>query len=107
MTRWLICELAPGEEPQAFVSTGSDERDAGLEQAVLDCIGGLLEIPPETLKLRFYGNYGTTAAALAEFSQYIEVVRDTWGQDFLQPQYVEWLRAAWVHSWTPRKEAKI
>jgi capsid protein len=89
----VIDELAPGETPQAFGSTGTDEKYAGFEQAILDGIAWSLEIPPEILKLGFSSNYSASAAATAEFKLYIEVVRDTWGQDFAQPIYVEWLLA--------------
>jgi hypothetical protein len=98
---YLLDELAPGEEPRGFRSSGTDEPDV-LEQAVLDDMGRLLGIPPESLTLRFEPNYGTTASALAAFKVYLETVRDTFGEDFARRRYVDWLRTAWcLTGWRP------
>lgn len=116
MPSLVIDELAPGQEPQAssfddfaralgippeVLKRRYDERDQRrhLDQTILDGIGRALEIPPEILKLRFiYGGFKTTATALTAFELYLDDVRETWGQDFVPPNYVEWLCQAWCLS---------
>jgi lambda family phage portal protein len=84
-------ELAPGESPQGFPSTGTDEKFSDFEAAIVYAIGWALEIPPEILTLSFSSNYSASQAAINEFKLYLNPVRATWGDDFCQPIYVDWL----------------
>jgi lambda family phage portal protein len=87
----VLDELAPGETPHGFSSTGTDEKFSDFESAVIYAIGWVLEIPPEILTLSFSSNYSASQAAINEFKLYLNPVRAAWGDDFCQPIYAEWL----------------
>jgi lambda family phage portal protein len=89
----ILEELAAGESPQGFPSTGTDEKLGDFEATIINAIAWALEIPGEVLTLGFKNNYSASQAATNEFKLYLEVVRDTWGQEMAQPIYVEWLLA--------------
>jgi capsid protein len=87
----VLDELAPGEKPQGFPPTGTDEKFADFEAAIVCAMAWALEIPPEILRLSFSSNYSASQAAINEFKLYLNPVRAAWGDDFCQPIYVEWL----------------
>lgn len=87
----VLDELAPGEKPQGFPPTGTDEKFADFEAAIVCAMAWALEIPPEILRLSFSSNYSASQAAINEFKLYLNPVRSAWGDDFCQPIYVEWL----------------
>ncbi len=87
----VLDELAPGESPQGFPATGTDEKFADFESAIIYAIAWAHEVPPEILTLSFSSNYSASQAAINEFKLYLNVRRAVWGDDFCQPIYVDWL----------------
>jgi lambda family phage portal protein len=88
---FVLDELAPGEEPHGFPATGTDEKFADFEAAIVYAMAWALEIPPEILTLSFASNYSASQAAINEFKLYLNPVRAAWGDEFCQPIYVDWL----------------
>lgn len=87
----VLDELQHGEEPKAFPSNGTDERFGAFEEAIVQAVAWANEIPPEILRLSFSSNYSASQAAINEFKMYLNKVRTSFGQNFCQPIYVEWL----------------
>jgi len=87
----VLDELAPGEKPQGFSPTGTDEKFADFEEAIVCAMAWCYEIPPEILRLSFSSNYSASQAAINEFKLFLNRVRVEWGDSFCQPIYVEWL----------------
>lgn len=87
----VLDELAPGEEPKGFPPTGTDEKFADFEEAIVCAMAWCYEIPPEILRLSFSSNYSASQAAINEFKLYLNPVRVEWGDTFCQPIYTEWL----------------
>jgi lambda family phage portal protein len=87
----VLDELAPGEEPHGFPPTGTDEKFSDFEAAIVYAVAWALEIPPEILTLSFNSNYSASQAAINEFKLYLNPVRASWGDDFCQPIYTDWL----------------
>ena len=87
----VLDELAPGEEPHGFPPTGTDEKFSDFEAAIVYAVAWALEIPPEILTLSFASNYSASQAAINEFKIYLNPVRASWGDDFCQPIYTDWL----------------
>jgi lambda family phage portal protein len=87
----VLDELAPGETPHGFSSTGTDEKFADFEAAIVYAMAWCLEIPPEILTLSFASNYSASQAAVNEFKLFLNPVRAAWGDEFCQPIYVDWL----------------
>jgi capsid protein len=87
----VLDELAPGEKPMGFSPTGTDEKFADFEAAIVYSMAWVLEVPPEILTLSFKNNYSASQAAVNEFKLFLNKVRSTWGDEFCQPIYVEWL----------------
>lgn len=87
----VLDELAPGEKPQGFSPTGTDEKFSDFEAAIVYAMSWVLEVPPEILTLSFQNNYSASQAAVNEFKLFLNKVRATWGDEFCQPIYVEWL----------------
>jgi lambda family phage portal protein len=89
----VLDELAPGEEPVAFPSHGTDEKFGAFEAAILQTIAWSFEIPPEILLLSFSSNYSASQAAINELKLYLHKSRWLFGTSFCQPIYQEWLVA--------------
>lgn len=87
----VIDELAVGEEPQGFMSQGTDEKFGTFEEAIIQAVAWANEVPPEILRLSFSSNYSASQAAINEFKIYLNKVRDHFGRAFCQPIYGEWL----------------
>jgi lambda family phage portal protein len=87
----VLDELAPGEKPQGFAPTGTDEKFGDFEEAIVCAMAWCYEIPPEILRLTFSSNYSASQAAINEFKLFLNRVRVEWGDSFCQPIYVEWL----------------
>lgn len=87
----VIDELAPGETPHGFNSTGTDEKFGDFESTLVYALAWALEIPPEILTLSFASNYSASQAAVNEFKLFLNPVRDAWGTEFCQPLYIDWL----------------
>src|SRR5262245_1588813 len=49
----VLDELAPGEEPHGFTPTGTDEKFADFEEAIVCAMAWCYAIPPEILRLSF------------------------------------------------------
>jgi lambda family phage portal protein len=90
----VIDELAPGEEVKAFPSTGTDEKFGEFEEAIIQAVAWVHEVPPEILRLAFSSNYSASQAAINEFKIYLNKTRTKWGDDFCTPIYTEWLLAS-------------
>lgn len=87
----ILDELAPGEEPKGFPSTGTDEKFSEFESAIVYAIAWVYEVPPEIMTLSFSSNYSASQAAINEFKMFLNMVRGEWGDDFCQPIYTDWL----------------
>jgi capsid protein len=87
----VLDELAPGEKPQGFSPTGTDEKFADFEEAIVCAMAWCYEIPPEILRLSFSSNYSASQAAINEFKLYLNPTRVEWGDAFCQPIYFDWL----------------
>jgi capsid protein len=89
----VIEELQHGEEPKAFQHNGTTETFGDFEEAILSGIAFGLEIPPEILRLCFSSNYSASQAAINEFKTYLNRTRTSFGENFCEPIYQEWLVA--------------
>lgn len=89
----ILDELQQGEEPKAFTTNGTVENYGVFEEAIVQAIAWANEVPPEILTLAFSNNYSASQAAINEFKIYLNKVRTSFGQDFCQPIYIEWLLA--------------
>jgi lambda family phage portal protein len=87
----ILDELQHGETPHGFPSNGTDEKFGDFEDAIVQGIAWHFEIPPEILKLSFSNNYSASQAAINEFKIYLNRVRNTFGEEFCQPIYTDWL----------------
>jgi lambda family phage portal protein len=87
----VLDELAPGEKPMGFPPTGTDEKFADFEAAIVYSMAWVLEFPPEIMTLSFKNNYSASQAAVNELKLYLNKVRATWGDEFCQPIYEQWL----------------
>lgn len=87
----VLDELAPGETPQGFPPTGTDEKFGDFEEAIVCAMAWALEIPPEILRLSFSSNYSASQAAINEFKLFLNPMRASWGDAFCQPIFVDWL----------------
>jgi lambda family phage portal protein len=90
----VIDELQVGETPHAFPQSAATEGFGDFEEAVIQTIAWVYEIPPEILRLSFSSNYSASKAANNEFEMYLMKVRTFSGNNFCRPIYVEWLVAA-------------
>lgn len=84
-------ELAPGEIPKAFDTSRPNVDFGAFQDAVVSAIAWANEVPPEVLTLAFNSNFSASKAAINEFKAYISRVRSSFGSDFCQPVYCEWL----------------
>jgi len=87
----VLDELAPGESPQGFASTGTDERFGEFERSVVSAMAWSLQLPPEILTLSFSSNYSASQAAIQELRLTLQPWRQSWAESFCAPIYVEWL----------------
>ena len=86
-------ELQVGEVPHGFGNTGTDDKFAEFEEAIVQAMAWHLEIPPEIMRLAFSSNYSASQAAINEFKLYLNRVRTDFGETFCKPIYQEWLVA--------------
>lgn len=89
----FIDELQQGEEVKAFQVNGTTEAFGEFEEAILQTVACLYEIPPEIYRLTFSSNYSASQAAINEFKTYLNKSRTTFGENFCEPTYNEWLVA--------------
>lgn len=89
----FIDELQQGEEVKAFQVNGTTESFGEFEEAILQTVAFLYEIPPEIYRLTFSSNYSASQAAINEFKTYLNRSRTTFGENFCEPTYNEWLLA--------------
>lgn len=87
----VLDELAPGESPQGFSSTGTDERFGDFERTIVSAMAWSLQIPPEILTLSFNSNYSASQAAIQELRLTLQPWRQQWAESFCAPVYEEWL----------------
>jgi capsid protein len=88
---FVIDELQHGEEPKAFQVNGTTEAFGEFEEAILQSVAFTFEIPPEIYRLTFSSNYSASQAAINEFKTYLNKSRTTFGENFCEPAYQEWL----------------
>lgn len=86
-------ELQMGEKPMAFGNSGTDDKFAEFEEAIVSAMAWHFEVPPEIMKLAFSNNYSASQAAINEFKMYLNKVRTAFGEEFCKPIYQEWLVA--------------
>ncbi len=89
----VIDELAHGEEPKAFQHQGVTEPFGEFERAIISSIAWTHEIPPEVLLQSYDSNYSASQAALNDWKAYLTKARTSFGRNFCQHIYVEWLFA--------------
>ncbi len=87
----VIEELNVGETPVGFSSQGTDEKFGDFEEAIIQSVAWANEIPPEILRLSFSSNYSASQAAINEFKMYLNKERTSFGDNFCQPIYVDFL----------------
>lgn len=87
----IIDELQTGEKPMGMNNVGTDEKFGPFEEAIIQGIAWANNIPPEILRLSFSNNYSASQAAINEFKIYLNAVRTSFGEQFCQPVYNEWL----------------
>lgn len=87
----VIEELQAGEEPMAFGNQGTDTNFGAFEGAIIQAVAWSLSIPPEILRLSFSSNYSASQAAINEFKNYLNSIRDEFGATFCRPIYEQWL----------------
>ena len=87
----IIEELQEGEEPVPVGSTGTDEKFGDFEEAIIQGVAWANNVPPEILRLSFSNNYSASQAAINEFKLYLNAIRTSFGEQFCQPVYTEWL----------------
>jgi capsid protein len=89
---WLD-ELQVGEKVHAFQTSGTLEDFGTFEAAVLAAVAMSNGMPPEIFRLTFSSNYSASQAAINEFKTYLNMSRTTFGENFCDPTYQEWLYA--------------
>lgn len=89
----VMQELAPGEEPVAFDSTGSNLEFGPFEASIVNGMAWALEMPPEILVLSFEANYSASQAAINEWKMFLNRTRRRFGRGFCRPAFIEWLTA--------------
>lgn len=87
----VIDELAPGEEPKGFPSTGTDEKFGDFEKAIVSGVAWANGIPPEILTLTFNANYSASQAAINEFKLLLDLERTDFGSDVCQVIFEDWI----------------
>lgn len=87
----VIDELQAGEEIRPVSSQGTDEKFGDFEAALIYTVGWSNSVPPEILTLSFQNNYSASQAATNEFKIVLNFLRASFGEQFCQPVYVEWL----------------
>jgi lambda family phage portal protein len=87
----LMEELQHGEKVHAFQSQGTTESFADFESTIIAGISWGNGIPPEILTLQFANNYSASKAAINEFKLSLNVWRQTFGEQFCQFVYEDWL----------------
>lgn len=87
----VIDELQVGETVKPFPTTGTDERFSDFERAIIQSIAWTCDIPPEILLKSFNNNYSASQAAINEFKNTLDAGRMSWGEQFCQPIYSDWL----------------
>jgi lambda family phage portal protein len=87
----VVDELNAGEKIQAFTTSGTTEQFGEFEHAIIATVAWAHEIPPEVLLQSYDSNYSASAAALNDWKAYLSKARTTFGKNFCQPVYVEWL----------------
>lgn len=91
----VLEELQHGEKPHAFsADTGDTSSFGDFQDAIISAVLWACEIPPEIGTLSFSSNYSASAAALNEFTMYLDVSRVRISGDFNHPVYVAWLKAS-------------
>jgi len=90
----VIEELEVGEVPTAFGSQGTDEKFHEFEEAMVHAMAWHAEIPPEIMRLLFSSNYAASQGATNEFKMVVTKKRMTFGHEFCQRVYQEWLVAS-------------
>ena len=87
----VLDELQQGETPIGFNSNGTDIDFPAFESAVIEAVAWSNEVPGEILKLAFSNNYSASQAAINEFKIYLNKIWGSFGEDFCQPIYNDWL----------------
>lgn len=86
-------ELQVGEKPVGFGNSGTDDKFAEFEDAIVSAMAWHFEVPPEIMRLAFSNNYSASQAAINEFKMYLNKVRTAFGEEFCKIIYQEWMVA--------------
>jgi lambda family phage portal protein len=89
----VLEELQVGETLKAVQSNGTTEAFGVFEEAILQGVAWGFRIPPESLRMSFSSNYSASQAATNEFKSVLDISRTTFGENFCEPIYNEWLVA--------------
>lgn len=87
----VIEELQHGEEPVLKGGEGTDLNFGPFEEAIIQAVAWVNEIPPEILTLAFTNNYSASQAAINEFKIYLNLRWTKSGEELCSPVYNEWL----------------
>jgi len=83
--------LAEGEEPVSFNTQRPNAGYTAFEEAIINVLSWVSEIPPEVTRLLFQNNYSASRQANNELNIYLVFRHKKFGNDFYQPIYVEHL----------------
>jgi len=89
----VMQELAPGETPVAFDSSGSNLDFGPFEATIINGMAWALEMPPEILTLAFTNNYSASQAAINEYKMFLNRTRRGIGRGLCKPIFAEWFTA--------------
>jgi lambda family phage portal protein len=87
----VLDELAEGEEPHSFNAQRPNVNYAAFEEAILDVLAWVNNMPPEVLRMKFQNNFSASRQANNEFQIYLWYQITRFGADFYQPIYQEYL----------------
>ena len=87
----MLQELQQGEKPHSYDTKRPNVNFGVFEAAIINAIAWTNEIPPEVLTLAFQNNYSASRGAVNEFKMYLEKIRASFGEEFCNPIYQDWL----------------
>ncbi len=87
-------ELQKGEEPVSFNTQRPNVNFKVFEEAIINAVSWVMEIPPEIMRLLFQSNFSASRQANNEFNIYLSYISWKFGNDFCQPIYEEFITAS-------------
>jgi capsid protein len=82
--------LQTGEKPVPYSTAGTDVNFGKFEEAVVQSMAWVYEIPPSILTLSFSSNYSASGGEINEFKMFLNPARVHVGTGVGQPIYIEW-----------------